>query len=188
MRRFTFALICTALLMSPCLTFAVNEIGPIQTGANQLEICMAKCNVNDDFWRAGEQPGCDFEIKWLNKNGNTLQSASFYDVPDQGSRELPYTLGTKLVSCRVDPINGEAKNANGHGYGEELSIAVLDNKGKTVAMMTNDRAEDMPMPRCNPCAGICIECATLPPPAPARARAAIPQICIDCQSCLETTQ
>ncbi len=188
MRRITFAFICTVLLMSPCLTFAVNEIGPIQTTSSQLEMCMAKCNVNEESWRAGQQPVCDFEIKWLNRNGNVLQSASFYDVPDQGSRELAYTLGAKLVSCRVDPIvDLPGKKAPlGYGFGEELSIAVLDNKGKTVAMMTNDRAEEMPMDRCNPCGELCIECALTP--APPSARAGIPQVCIDCQNCLGNTQ
>ncbi len=176
MRRLTFALICTVILISPGLALAVSEIGPIQTNNNQTEICMAKCNFGEEFFR-GDELFCEFEIKWLNKNGAVLQSQIFYNVPDQGSRELAYTGGKKLVSCRVDPPGPSDKNIR-FGGGEELSIAILDNKGKTVAMMTNDRAEEMPMARCNPCSEACIDCATQPARLPV-------DPCDECLSCLE---
>ncbi len=175
MRRSTFALICTVILFSPGLAFAVSEIGPIHTSNNQTEVCMAKCNFGNPL--RGNDLYCNFEIKWLNKNGAVLQSQIFYNVPDQGSRELAYTGSKKLISCRVDPPGPGDRNVR-FGGGEELSIAFLDNRGNTVAMMTNDRAEDMPMARCNPCSEVCIDCATQPARLPV-------DPCDECLSCLE---
>ncbi len=162
MRQVTYALVCALLLAAPAVVFAGNEIGPIKTSNNQTEICMVRCEGNL-LYRDGAN--CDFEIKWVKKNGVVLLSSEFYNVPVDGSRELPYAGTQKLVSCRIDPIMEDETTCDTSHSGRpgEPSIAILDVKGYIAALMTNDRSESTPAPPIS-CDSACDACSDFCPP------------------------
>ncbi len=88
----------------------------------------------------------------LDEDGDVLLSKNFFNVPDQGSRKFAYAGTEKLVSCRAESLAPERQPDM--GAVQEPSVAILDVRGETTALMTNDRAEERPMARCNPCSEV----------------------------------
>ncbi len=177
MRRLASALICMTILVSP--VFAVSEIGPIKTSNNQTELCMVKCSIPQDYVR-DLNPTCDFVIEWLDENGDVLRSKDFFNVPDQGSRKYAFAGTEKLVSCRAGSLVPD-RNPD-MGMVQEPSVAILDVRGETTALMTNDRAMSTNVYEyCPACTDICIECVNCRYGGGSRSA----QNCIECTECNE---
>ncbi len=124
MRNFLTALVCVSVMMvgSTMIFAGHNDLGPVYKGRDQTLGCMLHCDDGP----------CDWRIRIVDQNGNTLVNKTFYDVPNRGARAVFYSGSKKLVSCWAHPVSGDNDFS-------EPSAVILDNTGRTVAIMSNDR-------------------------------------------------
>ncbi len=104
-----------------------SDAGPVWNASGQTPVCVARCHAGP----------CDFRFELRNKSGGLVMSQMFSHVPNRGSRKIAYGGGANPVSCEVKRI----ENKQGDGVPRDPGWAILDNKGNTIAYMSNDSGE-----------------------------------------------